>query len=625
MIGGRTQEAIQVSRRHGVETPEHVVLEFELAGVGSRAAAALLDLLIIFATLFLVYLALIPFARLLDSLGHAGWALAVRIVVIFLVIWGYFVFFEGLSGGRTPGKRKVGIRVVMDSGHPITFAAAAIRNLVRLADLQPGATYLLGFIFVLFRRDHKRLGDMAAGTIVVRDRVDAVEVRASPELEDSSLETEAPQLSDDEFRLLEQFLERVDGLAPEARVRLTTRLTQRFAQRIPQREADPDVYLARIYDEELGRRRSPAALRARGTTRASGSAERFAAVRRQRWEKFHARAVDLERTGLRRLSGAAVKGFAAEYREIAADLARARTYGVDTRTEQYLERLVSVGHNVLYGLRRVRRYPLGRLLLRDLPAAVVRARGYVATAFLAFAIPAVVGFVLLREQPDLAYEVLTHEIIERAESGVREAQAGRGYAEAPSWLLPVFASGIIANNIQVAFLAFALGMTAGIGTVIVLAFNGLFLGSVLALFANYGLAGWLLTFVAGHGVLELTAIFIAGGAGLVLGRAIVAPGDLTRRDALRVRGQEAVRLVGAAASLLLLAGVIEGFLSASDAPAVLKFGVSAASAALLVLYLLAGWRWVAEEGSVTADSGANAAGGLSEGPAAGFATPRARR
>jgi uncharacterized membrane protein SpoIIM required for sporulation len=165
---------------------------------------------------------------------------------------------------------------------------------------------------------------------------------------------------------------------------------------------------------------------------------------------------------------------------------------------------------------------------------------------------------------------------------------GRGYAETPSPYLPIVASSIVANNVQVAFGAFAFGILAGIGTVVLLAFNGFFFGSVLALFSNYGLLGWILTFVAGHGFLELTAIFIAGAGGLLIGRAIVAPGDLTRQDALVVYGRLAIRLMGAATVLLLMAGLIEGFLSASDAHPTLKLGVSAASVVLLTLYLAAG-------------------------------------
>jgi len=179
-------------------------------------------------------------------------------------------------------------------------------------------------------------------------------------------------------------------------------------------------------------------------------------------------------------------------------------------------------------------------------------------------------------------------MLARARAGAEHRAQGVGYAQQPSMYLPVIATGIITNNVQVAFLGFAFGITAGIGTVLLLVFNGLYFGAVLGLFANYGLAGWLLTFVAGHGVLELSAIFIAGGAGLLVARALLAPGDLTRRDALVLAGRQAVRLVGASVLLLGLAGTIEGLLSASDAPAPFKFATSGATVVLLILYLASG-------------------------------------
>jgi uncharacterized membrane protein SpoIIM required for sporulation len=225
-----------------------------------------------------------------------------------------------------------------------------------------------------------------------------------------------------------------------------------------------------------------------------------------------------------------------------------------------------------------------------LPRAVWSARMYVLVAFLLTAAPAVGGYALLRAHPERAVELLPNGMIARAEAGAADAAAGRGYAETPSLYLPIVATSIISNNVKVAFFAFALGITGGIGTIYVLFFNGLFLGAVMGLFANYGLLGWLLTFVAGHGVLELTAIFISGGAGLMIGKALIAPGDAPRRDALVVASRQAVLLVGLATLLLLLAGTIEGLLSASDAPPAIKFGVSAASAVLLALLALAGRR-----------------------------------
>ncbi|MGD8868188.1 MAG: stage II sporulation protein M [Gemmatimonadales bacterium] len=591
----RAPEVLDLSRRLEVETPEHVLLQFELAGVGSRTAAAVLDLAIltaIFLSLYIVFSA----GGVLGELA-ASWANALLIALNFLIYWGYFALFEGFASGRTPGKRSLGLRVVMDTGHPVTPAAAIIRNLVRIADMQPGLSYLVGLIFVFFHPEHKRLGDLAAGTIVVRDQPqqEHIPLAAAQESLDEIVLTPQPRLTDDEFRLLEQLIERLDSLDRDARGRLTGQLAQRLSGRFPQRQADTEESLIQLYDEEMARRRSATAIRGgRGSGPVSGTAERFAALRRPVWDRFSHQAERAVRNGLRG-QGGGVREFATAYREVAADLARARTYGVDARMLSFLERIVSTGHNALYGAQSVQRRPLDRVLLQELPAAVVRARRYVVAACSLFMVPAVVGFFLVTGDPQGAYELLPPSVIERAELGHQQAEEGRGYGESPSLYLPVVASSIIANNVQVAFMAFAFGVTAGIGTVIVLVFNGLFFGSVLALFANYGLAGWLLTFVAGHGFLELTAIFIAGGAGLLIGRSLVAPGDLARRDSLVLASRTALRLLAAAATLLLLAGAIEGFLSASDAPDTLKLGVSGASVILLLLYFEAGRRAVAVE------------------------------
>ena len=590
MPGTRVPTVPQFARRLAIETPEHVVLEIELAGPGSRIAAALCDGAILVA--ILVFLFMGSSALSAGPAGKGRWGTLVAVFValaLFLLIWGYFLLFEAFNGGRTPGKRLMGIRVVMDTGHRLTFTAAAVRNLVRVADAQPLFSYLLGFGLVLFHPQNKRLGDIVAGTIVVRDRpgdLQLAAVSAAPAREREPLETGLPELSDDEFRLLDQFIERVDGLEDSLRRRFTADLAGRFAPRFPRRDADPGAFLVQLHSGELDKRRGRLATRGgQGVGRTSIAAERFVMRKRDAWEAFRVLAAQAERGGLKRLGAAAIPAFAAQYREIAADLARARTYGVDPRVLEYLERVVSAGHNALYGRHPMERVRVGRLLLREIPAAVVAGRGYVLAALLAFAVPAVTGYLLIRERPAVAEEVLPDGIVARAREGGEHRAAGLGYAEAPSMYLPIVASRIITNNVQVAFFAFAFGITAGLGTLVLLVMNGLFFGAVLGLFANYSLAGWLLTFVAGHGVLELTAIFIAGGTGFRIAGAIIAPGDRTRRDALVLEGRLAARMVAASVTLLAIAGTIEGLLSASDAPAAYKFTASAASAVFLFLYL----------------------------------------
>lgn len=614
MVPARVPDTLDFSRRISIETPEHVILRFELAGLGSRAAAAVFDYLFLSLVLFallIAYLLLVPWSlTAVAGEGAFAWIAAGMLLLYLVVTWGYFALFEAFAQGRTPGKRRVGIRVVMDTGHPVTFHAAMIRNLLRLVvDAQPGTSHLVGLLFAAFDPQHKRLGDVVAGTIVVRDRPEDFALAESDTGVPETIDAGPPRLADDEFRLLDQFMARYVDLPAEVRNRFAAELADRFAERFPDRHPRPGTFVSRLHRDEQARRRARTAVRrtADGTA-AGGSADRFVALRQPAWEGFRARAGEVERKGLKTLSGDELAGFAAEYRRVAADLARARTYGVDPRVLAYLERVVSTGHNALYGLRGVTRLPLGRLLLRELPAAVYRARRHVVVAGLIFVLPGVAGYALVRERPQTAYDILPDEMIARAETGEYRRAEGRGYAEAPSPYLPIVASAIVANNVQVAFGAFAFGVTAGVGTVLLLLFNGLFFGAVMGLFANYQLADWILTFVAAHGVLELMAIFIAGGAGLLIAQALIAPGDLARRDALVLHGRAAVRMLGAAVCLLVVAGAIEGFISARAAPASLKLGVSAASAAALALYLALGRRAArrAERGLLTEKRGAKA-------------------
>lgn len=138
------------------------------------------------------------------------------------------------------------------------------------------------------------------------------------------------------------------------------------------------------------------------------------------------------------------------------------------------------------------------------------------------------------------------------------------------------------------------GLTCGLLTAWLLFANGMMLGLGFGLFKNYGALGYLTTFVAAHGVLELFAIFVSAGAGFRLAKAIIAPGDRTRKDALVLEGRVAARMIGAVVTLLAIAGAIEGLLSTSDAPAFVKYGVSATTAVFLLLYLASGWAYLRE-------------------------------
>ena len=570
-----------------IETPEHVVLDYEIAGLGSRAAAALIDILILGGLALSSGILLAIMNRMGLSPGRLGGA--VLILIGFAAWYGYFTLFEGLRGGQTPGKRRLGLRVVADTGQPAGIGAAAIRNLLRPADFLP-PPYLLGALLVGLHPRAKRLGDMVAGTVVVRDRPQEDQVRLAPLPEEGIA---APELGDEEFRLLGSFLARSGELSPETRARLAEGLSTRLADALgrveAQEGADLLARLAQLHADETDRRRGRMVSRGTGT----GLGDQLAARQDERWRQFQQLAMRVSAGGLDSLKAAELPDFAARYREIAADLARLRTYRAAAVTIRRVERLVATGHNALY---RDRERGLGRfwrLVARECPAAVIEARAYVLVAFLAFAIPAAVGYRVLRERPEVAAEVLPDVMLERAEVGTERVARGDRFVEVEAGGRAVAASGIIANNVRVAFYCLAGGIFLGVGSLVLLAFNGLQIGAAAGHFANAGLLAYLLEFILGHGALELFAIWVAGAAGFLLGKAVVAPGDLTRGDALVLAGRRAVRMIGAAVVCLLVAGLVEGFVSASGLGWSGRFAASGVTLLFLALYLASGIAWLA--------------------------------
>ncbi|MGA3071178.1 MAG: RDD family protein [Terracidiphilus sp.] len=154
-----------------IDTPELVDIEMPLAGIGSRFIALLVDYLIwgaavlVLLVLFSVFLPGIK----ASSKASAQWAAAIGIFILFLLQWGYFTLFEAFWNGRTPGKRAARIRVIQRSGRAIGLFESMARNLVRYVDQFP-FFYAVGVIAIFVTRQHQRLGDLAAGTLVVRDR-----------------------------------------------------------------------------------------------------------------------------------------------------------------------------------------------------------------------------------------------------------------------------------------------------------------------------------------------------------------------------------------------------------------------------------------------------------------------
>ncbi|HEY6236670.1 MAG TPA: RDD family protein [Candidatus Elarobacter sp.] len=213
-----------------VRTGESVAIRYELAGLGSRFLALVVDMLAQFAialALLIVFAFASPAVSRVGPLASKnvfGWLLAFAVLIFFLIFFGWFIIFETWWSGRTPGKRALGLRVVRDGGFPIDIGAAIIRNLVRIAEAFLGF-YAISAVSALVSKENKRLGDFAAGTLVVRDRADAV-----PDL-DAYLARPARSeigLSAEDRLLAERFLARRAALDSNARYRLAARIAERI-------------------------------------------------------------------------------------------------------------------------------------------------------------------------------------------------------------------------------------------------------------------------------------------------------------------------------------------------------------------------------------------------------------
>ncbi|HEX9919775.1 MAG TPA: stage II sporulation protein M [Pyrinomonadaceae bacterium] len=321
------------------------------------------------------------------------------------------------------------------------------------------------------------------------------------------------------------------------------------------------------------------------------SSNRFINERKGAWQRLEDLLTLLDRMSLRRLHREEVRELGRIYRRTSSDLAIARAESRDPRLVNYLNSLVIRAHGRIYragaleGGERV-----GRFFARDFPQTFRRTWRHTAAAFavfMAFFLAGYLGTWRDAEFSDLA----------GISAGWRAANtdARVRWWETLNDANQVGGAAIMTNNIQVMFYAFAFGALAGLGTLYIMAMNGASIGAVLALTYRAGYGQDLVAFMAGHGVIELTCIFIAGGAGLLVGGAILMPGDLSRFDSIRLRGRDSIQLIVGCIPLLVLAGIIEGFISPAPISPAFKYGVAAATGVALYTYLLLAGRGGAEE------------------------------
>lgn len=299
------------------------------------------------------------------------------------------------------------------------------------------------------------------------------------------------------------------------------------------------------------------------------------------WQPLRAILDQVSSRGIRSLSSEQLLDFGRLYRRAAARLSLAKTQGLDRATIEYLNDLVTRAYGRIYaseskGLRTVPRF-----FSHELPACFRRNVRYIGLALAFVLIAAIPGFLIgfRQELADALLDPTLSEFLDRYADAFRH-----GGDLNPAGMRPLMSAFYVTNNTRVAILCFALGIFAGLGTVLVLLQNGLIVGIFSGALAARGAGANFWGFVVPHGVFELTAIFMAAGGGLMLGAALLSPGDLTRKEALKAAARESFKLVLGAAALLAIAAMIEAYLSPTAIPNQLKFAFAAAMALLLLTY-----------------------------------------
>lgn len=208
-----------------IQTPENVAFGYQVAGIGSRFLATLADTLIIG---LLQVVVVVSFLLVLNTLDRtflddelSPWVIAILGLLLFVFYWGYYIFFEMLWNGQSPGKRWTGLRVIRLDGTPITLSESLIRNLARIVDMLPAA-YGIGIVTMFIDRQSRRLGDLAAGTLVVHDRapvtIQSLSVKRAVNLGMQGLNRVSlegfpiERLTNDDLSLIEDFLLRRDQM-----------------------------------------------------------------------------------------------------------------------------------------------------------------------------------------------------------------------------------------------------------------------------------------------------------------------------------------------------------------------------------------------------------------------------
>ncbi|MCL2564760.1 MAG: stage II sporulation protein M [Defluviitaleaceae bacterium] len=304
--------------------------------------------------------------------------------------------------------------------------------------------------------------------------------------------------------------------------------------------------------------------------------DKFIAKNIDNWQKLESYNEILTKSGLASLSGDEIKEFIGLYRSLSHNLSYARTFFPGSSIVSYLNQLIGTSHNYVFVREEKGLSGFLHYITRGLPLAIRSYRGYIFAASLMFMAGALLAFVLAVVDPFYSNFFFP---------GVTVDQLNLDPTNDGAWAYALFSSFIMTNNIQVSFFTFALGATAGLGTIYILLYNGMIVGALAGVVSSGG--GSLAMFFAmilPHGFIELMAIFIAGGAGLMIGKGMLVPGDLSRKDSALKYAKAAAYFIPAIVIMLIIGALIEGFFTPMAVDYRLKLAFS-----FLTLFLMVGY------------------------------------
>ncbi|QAS53045.1 stage II sporulation protein M [Halobacillus litoralis] len=318
----------------------------------------------------------------------------------------------------------------------------------------------------------------------------------------------------------------------------------------------------------------------------------FVQRHRKDWKRLE-ELIQLLHKNQTRLAAKHVDEFQRIYQKVTQHLSYSQTYFPEEETTGYLNDLVAKAHNIFYQERSSNWKQLKQLFGGTFIFLLSEQWKFVLISMLLFCGGGLAAYLSVLQDPMNIYAILPEAMAQSIDPERIGSQDGAVNS-------PIMSAEIMTNNMQVAFLAFAGGITFGLLTVYLLIYNGIIVGSIAALFMHHGKTYDFWAYIVPHGIIELTAIFIAGGAGLLMGYKLWVPGERTRAYQLKTYAYRSVLLLLGTLPLFIIAGIVEGFITPADISLEAKYGFAVITVIGLAAYIIVGKRYANQPPAIAA-------------------------